>query len=173
MSSNGDNKNLTVGQDSNQNDQIIHNALQILEKRIDELKGDIGISKSMLPLNVDTDLTAEMKKWIKNPLAQFVNVKKDMDATIATMITELLKKFFVFHKDKVQKAIIIDNGNNNHELHFGIILKNDNEENRGAVYSILTDYKSTSLWEDFPIYFQILPKGIAERINQKEVIVEN
>lgn len=173
MSANGNNITSPIGQDANQNDQIIHNALQILEKRVDELKGQIGVSKSVLPLNIDTDLTASMKKMISNPLSQLMPIKKDLDTTIGSIITEVVKQYFTQHKDKVAKAVIIDNGNNRHELHFGVILKEDNSENRSAVFHLLTDYKSTKLWEEFPIYFQIFPKNIGERLNQKEVIVEN
>jgi hypothetical protein len=173
MSQNGHHTINEASPDPNYRDEIIQSALKILESRVDELKSDIGVSKSMIPLKVDTDLIVGLKKLLSNPLSQLVPAKKNLDETIGGLIKEVVKKYFLLQNDKVQKAVIIENGRNTHELYFGIVLKEDNSENRRNIYNFLTDYKETNLWEIFPIYFQVYPSAIAEKLNQKEVIVDN
>lgn len=172
MSNSNSNKPIADSQSSGKKDEIINYILKAMEARVDEVKGNIDTSQRMLPFNVDTDLISSIKKLISDPLSQLMPIKQDVDTTIGGLITHVVKQYLLLHKDKIQKAIIVDTGSNSHELHFWIVLTEDNSDNRAAVYSLLADYKATDLWETYPIYFQIVPQGVADKTPQKAILVE-
>ena len=113
---------------------------------------------------------AFLKDTIEDPLSPLLEFKNDIDASIGTFITLLVKTFLNKHKDIIDKAIRTDIEINT-ELHFSITLKEDNSDNRDIIFEWLRDYKATNIWEIYPVYFQIAPGNIITLIKSKEVII--
>src|SRR5581483_6336176 len=121
-------------------DETTHYILKALESQVNVLKNEIDVSQSMLPLGVETDLTSFIKKTVQNPLSHLLVMRNDLDSKIGSFITLAVKKFFETHADKIQKAFRTDTGLNT-ELHYSIVLNEDNSENRKIILSFLRDYK--------------------------------
>lgn len=172
MSNTNTNKPVSEFSSSGKGDEIISHILKAMEARVDEVRANIDTSQKMLPFNVDTDLISSIKKLIADPLSQLMPIKQDVDSTIGSLITQVIKQYFSIHQDKIAQALIVETGNNSHELHFAIVLKEDTQENRSTVFALLTDYKSTDLWETYPIYFQIVPNHIAAKTPKRAIIFE-
>lgn len=149
-------------------DDIIRYILQAVEARVNELKEKVKLSTDVLPLGIHTDLTTQIKQVVEDPLTHLLTTKKNLNSTIASLITTVVKEYFLLHKDKIYKAFITDAPTNN-DLHFSIVLNDDNEDDRSLIFSLLRDYKHTNLWESYPIYFQIVPQEICNKINGKEI----
>jgi hypothetical protein len=153
-------------------DQLIHLMLKAMEIRVDELKSNVKISQEVLPMGIHTDLAALFKKVLEDPITQLLAMKQGMDSSIASLVTRIVKEFFSINLELIEKIAITETGVSS-ELHFSIVLKEDKRENRAIIFSFLRDYKNTNLWENFPIYFQFVPKEISNKILVKEIIVEN
>jgi len=145
--------------------------LKVLEGFVFEMSRKIDLSKDMIVLGVDTDLTASIKQAVKDPMTSLLKVRADIDKNITSYISSYFKKIFDLKKSIVLKAFRTDTNQN--ELHFSIILKEDTHENRSEIFDILREYKNTQLGEVFPIYFQIVPYELEHKIPVKEMLLEN
>lgn len=162
---------INTEQASPENDQLIHFMLKAVEARVSEMKDKVSVSKEMLPLGVDTDLTVELKKLVANPLSHLFGMKKEMDGAISGLIKLVAKEFFKLHHNKVNRVFVTDTGRNS-ELHLSIILHENTNEDRSLMYNFLSEYKSTQLWNDFPVYFQIVPPQLEEKVISQEILFE-
>lgn len=126
----------------------------------------------MLPLGVDTDLTTQIKSLVSDPLSHLLNTKNAIDHSIGSLISIVIKEFSKMNSNTIKKVALIDSGLPG-ELHFAFILKEDSETNRNRILEFLADYKSTRLWTDLPLFFQIVPPQIAGRVMAKELLFEN
>lgn len=154
------------------NDNLTNVILQALELRVTELQHDVNVSQQLLDVGVYTDLTNTIKKVIENPLSHLLATRDELNSNIASLITLFVKGFFKFNKDIISTAFVTDTKSNN-ELHFSIVLKDDNYTTRESIFTFLTDYKSSSLWESYPLFFQIVPENISHKIPRKELLFEN
>lgn len=151
-------------------DPIIHHILQAVGSRVHELKNNISTSQELLKLGVDTNLTTELRNLLKDPLSKMLSLRVDIDNTISELLTFVITRYFKNHEDIIEKAFRTDTGKN--DLHFSIVLKNDNFENREIIFNLLRDYKySTDLWDLLPLYIQFIPIDLVEKIKNKEDII--
>lgn len=149
------------------NDQLIHNMLKEMEYRVDEVKNEIDISRQMHPLGVETDLIKTINNLVEDPLSHLIGFKNDISNTINGVLILILKEYFKTKKNIVKKAFLCNNENNQNML-IAIHLIDDNYDNRTEIFSFLSDYKSTNLWEALPISFQIIPANIEHKLHIKE-----
>ena len=121
-------------------------------------------------LGVDTDLVTTIKQMLDNPISPLLEIKNDVDSSIGEFITLLVKSFLRKHTEIVHKACrtAIDKTT---ELHFSIVLKEDNSDNRSLIFKWLREYKETPIWEVYPVYFQFVPENIITFVKSKEVII--
>jgi hypothetical protein len=57
-----------------------------------------------------------------------------------------------------------------HAIHYFIILKEDNFENRDRLFSLLEIYEQWGVSHKLPIYIQFLPKNAIGRVTKAEEI---
>lgn len=156
--------------ESRQRDDVIFHALKALDARASELKDSICDSAAMLPLGVDTDLVVFIKKTMEDPIYQLLEMKKGVDEKVVFFISLVMKRFFENHRNKILKAIRTDTKNS--DLHFSIVLKDDNAEDREMIFAFLRNYKDSNLGKTFPVHFQFIPKHVADKVLSKEIILE-
>jgi hypothetical protein len=156
--------------ESRQRDDVIFHALKALDARASELKGSIRDTAAMLPLGVDTDLVVFIKKTMEYPIYQLLEMKKGVDETVVSFISLVIKRFFENHRNKILRAFRTDTKNS--DLHFSIVLKDDNAEDREMIFAFLRNYKDSNLGRTFPVHFQFIPKHVADKVLVKEIILE-
>ncbi|AEW02213.1 hypothetical protein Niako_5984 [Niastella koreensis GR20-10] len=154
---------------SGKSDPVISLLLQALDNRADQLKQDIAISQEMVKLGIDTDLIGLIKKVVDNPLNTLMEGRNTLDSHVAGIFTAIIKSYLERHKDKVYKAFRTETKSN--DLHFTIILNEDNFENREILLEILVAYHQTQFAELYPIYFQFAPKDLESKIPVKELLL--
>lgn len=167
-----DNNITASDKDNPEIDQQIHFMLKAVEARVNEMKNKVTVSQEMLPLGVDTDLTVEFRNILDNPISHLLKMRNEMDTSIGGLIKIIAKEYFKTFTDKISKVCVIDSGLNS-ELHLYFILKEDNSESRELIYNFLSEYKSTQLWNEFPVYFQIVPPSLKDKISSTEILLEN
>jgi hypothetical protein len=163
------NKAGNVANELNQRNEIIFHTLKALDARASELKDYISSSVEMLPLGVDTDLVVFIKKTMEDPLAQLLDTKKGLDEAVVSFIILIVKRFFENNRNKIEKAFRTDTTNN--DLHFSIVLKEDNHEDRELLFAFLRDYRHTNLGKAFPVHFQFVPKHVADKVMAREILL--
>lgn len=84
------------------------------------------------------------------------------------VIKSMAKNFFDRNQSLIEK-ILISNTSLNH-LHYSIILKDDNIENRNAIFEFLNRYDLLDINNKYPVYFQFIPTELAHKINSIEEI---
>ena len=78
----------------------------------------------------------------------------------------MAKTFFINNKSLIEKVLISYNTLNN--LHYSIVLKDDNIDNRNAIFEFLNKYDLLDVSNEYPVYFQFVPIELAHRINRIE-----
>jgi hypothetical protein len=81
-------------------------------------------------------------------------------------IKRMVRTFFVNNKSLIAKVLISYNTLNN--LHYSIVLKDDNIENRSTIFEFLNRYDLLDLSNKYPVYFQFIPIELAHKINRIE-----
>jgi hypothetical protein len=81
-------------------------------------------------------------------------------------IKGMVRTFFVNNKSLIAKVLISYNTLNN--LHYSIVLKDDNIENRNTIFEFLNKYDLLDVSNKYPVYFQFIPIDLAYKINRIE-----
>lgn len=58
----------------------------------------------------------------------------------------------------------------NRDLHYSIVLREDTDENRDKIFSILDEPEIERFSSKYPIYFQFYPQALKNRIQSVEVV---
>lgn len=88
---------------------------------------------------------------------------KDID--IST-IKGMAQTFFVNNKSLIDKVLLSYTTLNN--LHYSIVLKDDNIDNRNVIFEFLNSYDLLDVASKHPICFQFIPIALAHTINSAE-----
>lgn len=84
-----------------------------------------------------------------------------------TAIKDLAKAFFMHNKSIIEKVFFSSLSVNN--LHYSIVLKDDNIDSRNSIFEFLNSYDLLVVADKYPIYFQIIPAELAHKINSEEL----
>lgn len=84
------------------------------------------------------------------------------------VIERLLDIYFRANSNLLEAVYLTEMASN--EMHYSIVLKNDTDENRATIFSILDDPQILSLESEYPIYFQFYPQRLKDRIAGRPVV---
>lgn len=149
-------------------DEDIQLILSLLQNRVDELKDDVYVSKELLQNGVKTELSSEIEGTLENPIRAMTSVKKDIDGKIASLITTILKGLFEAHKEIIKEAYKTSQASYPSHLHFCIVLREDNAQNRNRIFNILDWYDSYEFAPYFQVDFQFVPEELASCLSYSE-----
>ncbi len=75
----------------------------------------------------------------------------------------MAKNFFNRNKSLIEKVLIRSTSLNH--LHYSIILKEDNIDNRNAIFGLLNRYDLLDITNKYPVYFQFISTELTHKIN--------
>jgi hypothetical protein len=84
------------------------------------------------------------------------------------IVKSMAKNFFNCNKPLIEK-VLLSNTSLNH-LHYSIVLKDDNIDNRNTIFDFLNRYDLLDMGNKYPVYFQFIPTELAHKINSIEEI---
>lgn len=137
---------------------------------LNDLFTDVCDGEQMLDLGAKTKVIQDIESIANNhPLITLANIKSEIDHTLAKVLVEFISHFINQSKEiglistafkKVRAA----------SLYFGIVLKEDNFENREKVLEFLTFYYSLHISEKIPVYFQFMSEEDAKTFKKVEFL---
>jgi hypothetical protein len=147
--------------------------LYLLQSRLTEFLDEADKSYDLLDkIGEKTQLTKAIENALDNPLVGILKA----NSTINLQVVEIFKMAFSqgisAHKDIVDSAYFQKSGGR--EIRFFIVLKEDTEENRDALFSILSNYDETALQDLNPVFFHFIrPDLVGELENIEEIKVRS
>ena len=146
--------------------QQLKHILYLLQSNLEEFKDEVDRSYALLQIGEKTEFTKSLEKWLSDPLGDFSNISDKIDQEVKGILKSMAKNFFNHNKSLVEKVLISYTSLNH--LHFSIVLKEDNIDNRNAIFEFLNRYDLLDMANKYPVYFQFIPTELAHKINSIE-----
>lgn len=115
-----------------------------------------------------TELVQSIEKMVDNPLGNLSKISDKIDVQIRFIIDKFVKGFLEKKKELINKILISDTSLS--QLHYSIVLRNDNMENRLAIFDFLSFYYALDVSSKYPVYFQFVPIELSDKIKHKEEV---
>ena len=148
--------------------QQLKHILYLLQSNLEEFKEEVDRSYALLQIGEKTEFTKSIEKRLSDPLGDFSNISDKIDQEVKGIIKSMAKNFFSRNKSLVEK-VLLSNTSLNH-LHYSIVLKDDNIDNRNIIFEFLNRYDLLDMGNKYPVYFQFIPTELAHKINSIEEI---
>ncbi len=118
-----------------------------------------------------TALVQSEENNINNSISKLSDMSVKLDGQIKNIIDKYVSSFFNKNGILIETAIRSKSTLNN--LHYSIVLKEDNMQNRLAIFDFLSDYDAfdMDISSRYPVYFQFIPRELVEKINVIEEVV--
>lgn len=139
--------------------------LSLLEKHYTDLVSQTAVSKELLSSGAKTELVLEIEEILKNPLQRLAESSNNIRNTAQHIIEMLVKYFLKSSADMIESAGRTDNKSS--DLHYSIVLKEDNTGNRMRLFRFFEKYDLGEFAKSFPVYFEFIPKEVADRLSIK------
>lgn len=136
-------------------DKDIKLILDLLDNRIDDLKGEVALSSTLLDEGIRTKLSSHIQHTIENPLSSLVEAKTHLQNTIQSISNEIIQKLLSTKVDLIEKAFRSNADRDG--LQYAIVLKEDSEENRQEIFNLLNYYENTELGSHVEADIQFIP----------------
>jgi hypothetical protein len=149
-------------------DDLFGEILLILRKHFDESIEDIELTKKLSKLGAKTQLHQIIEKALEDSLKATWDASVSIDKQFMSILDLIIQAYFKELKDVVETVYKTKTTGN--VLHYSVVLKEDNMENRNAVYEFFDDYETSEYSEKYPIYFQVVPPGLINKINTEKKI---
>ena len=85
------------------------------------------------------------------------------------LLGDMLRAYFRAYKGIISAVYRSEADDNS--LHYAIVLKEDTDENRTKLFSVLDSYEIKALSDQIGVYFQFYPEHLKDRIRNAEPIV--
>jgi len=90
------------------------------------------------------------------------------DNQVKSILNRFVQSFLQKYTPILQTAYRNTTSLNN--LHYTILLKEDTMEHRNTIFSFFEQYDLVELATQYPVYFQFVPVGLAEKIVYTEAV---
>ena len=142
--------------------------LYLLQTNLEGFGSEVDKSYELLKLGVKTDLTRKIDETLKNPLEGFADMTLNLDDNIKHIIDFFVKSFIKKNTLIIKSAYRSKTSLN--DLHYSIVLKEDNIENRFKVFSFLDKFDLMDISRRYPVYFQVVPEELMPKMRYTEEI---
>lgn len=136
--------------------------LYLLQSHLEDFKDEVDRSYALLEIGEKTEFTKRIEKRLSDPLGDIANISDEIDQQVKGIINSLVKNFFERNKDLIE-FVLISNTSLNH-IHYSIVLKDDNIDNRNQIFSFLDKFDLLDIATKYPIYFQFVPVELVDKI---------
>lgn len=133
-------------------------------------KNNAEIGGQMLDMGSKTELVQKLEGFLLNPWKFAIAQKQNADDNLFSMVDDFILFFLNQYKEihLIKSAFRKINRSNN--LFYGIVLNDDNFENRERVFHFLNFYTTLDLSERVPVYFQIIPPHLESKFSEEVFI---
>jgi hypothetical protein len=146
--------------------QQLKHILYLLQSNLEEFKEEVDRSCALLQIGEKTEFARSIEKRLSDPLGEFSDISDKIDQEVKGIIKSMVKNFFNRNNALLDKVFVSKTSLNH--LHYSIILKEDNIDNRNAIFEFLNRYDLLDMANKYPVYFQFIPTELAHKINSIE-----
>jgi hypothetical protein len=140
--------------------------LYLLQTNLEEFKDEVDRSYELLQIGELTQLTKQIEGSLSNPLSNLSQVSANLDQQVKSLVDMYVKSFLRKNKSLLHAAY--RSKTNLNELHYSIVLKDDNLASRNQVFAFLDKYDLIEISAKYPVYFQFVPFELSEKVNFSE-----
>lgn len=149
------NSHLSISTDPESKFGELKAILFLLQTNVEKYWEEIDSSYELLKVGQMTDLTKKIDETLSNPLSILTEASNDLDFQVKRIVDFYVKKFFSQNKGYLTTAFRSLTPQN--ELHYSLVLKEDNIENRNKIFEFLEHYDLMDIANKYPVYFQFVP----------------
>ena len=160
------NTNFEISTGSDQKLGQLKAILYLLQENVEKYKDEIDGSYELLKTGEMTDLTKKIDETLSNPLKMLSDVSDDLDQKVKQFVDLFVRVFLRKNKAYINSAFRSKTSFN--DLHYSIVLKEDNMDNRNKIFEFLDMYDLMDISKKYPVYFQFVPHELIGKIQQIE-----
>ncbi|MGM0582474.1 MAG: hypothetical protein ACQETL_17480 [Bacteroidota bacterium] len=142
--------------------------LYLLQTNLEDFKDEVDSSYELLKVGERTALSKKIEQKIDNPINDIFEFSSKIDLQVNQIIDKVIRSFFKKNAKIIDRAFKTKESLN--DLHYSIILKDDNLDNRTKLFSFLDNFDLMDISQKHPVYFQFIPKKLIDKINYNEEI---
>lgn len=143
--------------------------LYLLQTQLEEYSSEVDKSYALLKVGEKTHLTKNIESTIDDPFGSMAKMTSDIDEKLRAIINDFAISFFKYKRNIISNVYKSSTSLNN--LHYSIVLKQDNFKNRNSVFEFFDTYDLQEISTKYPVYFQFTPIELVDKIKNKEVII--
>jgi len=134
-----------------------------IQTMVNAYSEDLNTSIELHKLGAKTELTAEIEKFLAQPLDGLYKLHTKLEEDIKSIIDIHIQQFLKSKSDLVHSAFRTKTEFN--DLHYCIVLNEDTLDNRLDIFDFYNDYDLSALSDKFPVYIQFVPLYLIDKIN--------
>lgn len=142
--------------------------LYLLQTNLEEFKDEVDSSYELLKIGKKTNLSKKIEQKIDNPISDLFEFSSKVDNQLSEVIDKIIRSFFKKNTSIIDRAF--KTNSSALDLHYSIVLKEDNLENRTKLFSFLENFDIIDSPQKHPIYFQFIPQNLVDKIHFQEEI---
>ena len=142
--------------------------LYLLQTNLEEFKDEVDRSYELLKVGEKTDLSKKIENTIEDPINSIFKLSSNIDDQIKEIVDRIVKAFLKHNSQVIQGAYRTKTSLN--DLHYSIVLKNDNIENRNKIFDFFDKFDLLDISNKYPVYFQFVPVELIEKILVSESV---
>jgi hypothetical protein len=140
--------------------------LYLLQTNLEEFKDEVDRSYELLKIGEMTQLTKKIEGTLSNPIDSISQVSANIDKQVKHIVDIFVQSFFRRNKALLSSAYRSKTSLN--DLHYSIVLKEDNIDNRNKLFDFFDRYDLLEISSKYPVYFQFVPVELVGKINYSE-----
>ncbi|HVA99163.1 MAG TPA: hypothetical protein VNG53_09730 [Bacteroidia bacterium] len=142
--------------------------LYLLQNYLEKAKDEVDSTYALHKIGEKTELANKIEATIANPIENFYNISKSIEENCNALLDTIAIKFFSKHRNVLSKVY---KKNQNGHLHYSIVLKKDNAENRNVIFDFFDTNPVSDVIYKFPIYFQFTSdESINKNISEVKLV---
>jgi hypothetical protein len=142
--------------------------LYLLQTNLEEFKDEVDRSYELLKLGEMTELSSKIENTLSNPIDNVFQVSSNIDTQVKYIVDKFVRSFLNKNKTIISSAYRSKTSLN--DLHYSIVLNEDNLENRNSIFDFLDKYDLLDIANKYPVYFQFVPAELINKINFSEEV---
>ena len=142
--------------------------LYLLQTHLEEFKDEVDRSYALLQVGEMTELSKHIEETLNNPFENVYQVSSNIDEQVKYIVDKFVKSFLRFNKSIIHTAFRSTTILN--DLHYSIVLQEDNIENRSRIFEFLDKFDSQDIATRYPVYIQFVPVELMDKVKFNEEI---
>lgn len=155
-----DNSTININNDSKLSQ--LKALLYLLQTNLEEFKNDVDASYELLKIGEKTELSKKLEQKIDNPIGDLFQFYNKIDIQVSQILQKIIFEYFKKNKERIEK--VFKTNESLTDLHYSIVLKDDNIENRTYFFEFLNKLDLENLSLKHKILFQFIPAQIADKV---------